>query len=95
MIASGKPYVSINADHSDPGRILKYAPKPYLFVHKHMDYEQICIKKKKNQNMLHKVRNFNAIQVPNRGQRTHDKSESPPPRPITPNETCIHHTTIN
>lgn len=47
MIASGKPYVSINADHSDPGRILKYAPKPYLFVHKHMNYEQICIKKKK------------------------------------------------
>lgn len=30
IIARGKPYVSIMADHSDPGRILKYAPNPYL-----------------------------------------------------------------
>lgn len=31
IIARGKPYVSIRADHSDPGRILKYAPNPYLW----------------------------------------------------------------
>lgn len=30
IIAIGNPYVSIIADHSDPGSILKYAPKPYL-----------------------------------------------------------------
>jgi len=30
IIARGNPYVSIKADHSDPGRIVKYAPKPYL-----------------------------------------------------------------
>jgi hypothetical protein len=32
IIARGKPYVSIIADHSDPGRMLKYAPKPYLRI---------------------------------------------------------------
>lgn len=31
IIARGKPYVSIMADHSDPGRTLKYAPNPYLY----------------------------------------------------------------
>lgn len=31
MIARGKPYVNINADHSEPGKMLKYAPKPYLY----------------------------------------------------------------
>lgn len=34
IMARGKPYVNIIADHSDPGRILKYAPKPYLLVTK-------------------------------------------------------------
>nr|GMC59938.1 hypothetical protein Iba_chr02bCG6060 [Ipomoea batatas] len=29
IIARGKPYVSINADHSDPGMILKYAKCTY------------------------------------------------------------------
>lgn len=28
IIARGKPYVNIKADHSDPGKRLKYAPKP-------------------------------------------------------------------
>lgn len=30
IIARGKPYVNIKADHSDPGRIVKYAQNPYL-----------------------------------------------------------------
>jgi hypothetical protein len=29
ITARGKPYVSMMADHSEPGKIVKYAPNPY------------------------------------------------------------------
>lgn len=32
MTDRGKPYVSIMADHSEPGRTVKYAPNPYLRI---------------------------------------------------------------
>lgn len=38
IIARGNPYVSIRADHSDPGRILKYAQNPYLGTKKPLGY---------------------------------------------------------
>lgn len=39
MIVRGNPYVSIIADHSEPGKIVKYAPNPYLEKRIAISYE--------------------------------------------------------
>lgn len=77
MMVSGKPYVSISADHSEPGSRLKYAPNPYL-----KSQERTKSSLPSYFIILNNAKHNCAIP-------TYDKRVPPTPSPITPNETCM------
>lgn len=77
MMVSGKPYVSISADHSEPGSRLKYAPNPYL-----KSQERTKSSLSSYFIILNNAKHNCAIP-------TYDKRVPPTPSPITPNETCM------